>query len=40
MNFYVGGPLFVVFFLALGIALSLEQPTSSQRTTDDEAAAD
>jgi hypothetical protein len=29
MNFYVGGPLFVVFFLALGIALSLEQPTES-----------
>lgn len=26
MNFYVGGPLFVLFFLALGIALSLEQP--------------
>ena len=40
MNFYVGGPLFVVFFLALGIALSLEQPTSSQRTTEDEPAAD
>jgi hypothetical protein len=40
MNFYVGGPLFVVFFLALGIALSLEQPTSSQRTTEDEPVAD
>jgi hypothetical protein len=24
MNFYVGGPLFIVFFLALGVALSLE----------------
>ena len=30
MNFYVGGPLFVVFFLALGIALSLEQPTAPE----------
>ena len=34
MNFYVGGPLFVVFFLALGIALSLEQPTASLRSSD------
>ena len=25
MNFYLGGPLFIVFFLALGVALSLEQ---------------
>jgi hypothetical protein len=24
MNFYLGGPLFIVFFLALGVALSLE----------------
>jgi hypothetical protein len=39
MNLYVGGPLFVVFFLALGIALSLEQPTSDQPETDDESAA-
>jgi hypothetical protein len=39
MNFYVGGPLFVVFFLALGIALSLEQPTSDQPKTDDQPAA-
>ena len=29
MNFYVGGPLFVVFFAALGVALSLPQPTES-----------
>jgi hypothetical protein len=26
MNFYVGGPLFVAFFLALGVALSLPVP--------------
>ena len=25
MNFYVGGPLFVVFFAALGVALSLQR---------------
>ena len=25
MNFYLGGPLFIVFFLGLGVALSLEQ---------------
>ena len=25
MNFYLGGPLFIVFFLALGVALSLDQ---------------
>jgi hypothetical protein len=24
MNFFVGGPLFVIFFLALGIAISLQ----------------
>ncbi len=29
MNFYVGGPLFVVFFLALGIALSAPVTTSN-----------
>ncbi len=28
MNFYVGGPLFVVFFAALGVALSLQQPNA------------
>jgi hypothetical protein len=26
MNFYLGGPLFILFFVALGVALSLEQP--------------
>ena len=37
MNFYVGGPLFVVFFLALGIALSLEQqPGEAPATVGDE----
>jgi hypothetical protein len=37
MNFYVGGPLFVVFFLALGIALSLEQqPVEALAAVDDE----
>lgn len=36
MNFYVGGPLFVVFLLALGIALSLEQqPVEAPATVDD-----
>jgi hypothetical protein len=40
MNFYVGGPLFVVFFLALGIALSLEQPASGQLVTEDQPATD
>lgn len=37
MNFYVGGPLFVVFFLALGIALSLEEePVEAPTTAEDE----
>ena len=27
MNFYLGGPLFIVFFLALGVALSLDPET-------------
>ena len=36
MNFYVGGPLFVVFFLALGIALSLEQPAIDTPPTVDD----
>jgi hypothetical protein len=36
MNFYVGGPLFVVFFLALGIALSVEQqPVKAPTTVED-----
>jgi hypothetical protein len=34
MNVYVGGPLFVAFFLALGMALALEQPTA--QTTEAE----
>ena len=36
MNFYLGGPLFIVFFLALGVALSLErpdEPTSVEEAT-------
>jgi hypothetical protein len=34
MNFYVGGPLFVVFFAALGVALSLQrQDVESAETT-------
>jgi len=32
MNFYLGGPLFIVFFLALGIALSWEPAPSSEET--------
>jgi hypothetical protein len=38
MNFYVGGPLFVVFFLALGIALSLREKPAAETpaTVDDE----
>jgi hypothetical protein len=32
MNLYLGGPLFIVFFLALGIALCLDQPTEDQPT--------
>jgi hypothetical protein len=30
MNFYLGGPLFIIFFLALGVALSVEQPADQQ----------
>jgi hypothetical protein len=36
LNFYLGGPLFVVFFLALGIALALDQPVFDQPATADE----
>jgi hypothetical protein len=37
MNFYVGGPLFVVFFLALGVALSMDQqPVEAPATVGDE----
>ena len=31
MNFYLGGPLFIIFFLALGVALSLEQPAQDEQ---------
>jgi hypothetical protein len=40
MNLYVGGPLFVVFFLALGIALSLEQAAADEPQTAEGPAAD
>ncbi|WP_210086723.1 hypothetical protein [Mycobacterium sp. OAE908] len=33
MNFYLGGPLFIVFFLGLGVALSLDQ--AEPPATDD-----
>jgi hypothetical protein len=33
MNFYLGGPLFIIFFLALGVALSLEQTTQDEPAT-------
>jgi hypothetical protein len=39
MNFYLGGPLFIIFFLALGVALSLEQPVEDRSATVDEPAA-
>jgi hypothetical protein len=41
MNFYLGGPLFIVFFLALGIALSLEPEPAPVQQNDhvDDAAA-
>jgi hypothetical protein len=39
MNFYLGGPLFVAFFLAIGVALSLdEQVHRQQHATVDEPA--
>lgn len=34
MNFYVGGPLFVVFFAALGVALSMQRPTAASAETE------
>ena len=40
MNFYLGGPLFIVFFLALGVALSLDEPSVAEPATVDEAADD
>jgi len=30
MNFYLGGPLFILFFLGLGVALSLDEPVADQ----------
>jgi hypothetical protein len=36
MNFYLGGPLFIVFFLALGVALSLEQAAEGRPAATDE----
>lgn len=39
MNFYLGGPLFILFFLALGVALSLEQPPADRPDTVDESEA-
>jgi hypothetical protein len=38
MNFYLGGPLFIIFFLGLGVALSLEPTTEQQPATVDEPA--
>ena len=38
MNFYLGGPLFIIFFLALGVALSLDQTVQEQPATVDEPA--
>jgi hypothetical protein len=36
MNFYLGGPLFIVFFLALGVALSLDESADPAAAADDE----
>jgi len=36
MNYYLGGPLFIIFFLALGVALSLEQRAEDQPATVDD----
>jgi hypothetical protein len=36
MNFYLGGPLFIVFFLALGVALSLDNPVPERVSVADE----
>ena len=35
MNFYLDAPLFIIFFLALGVALSLEPTTVDPATVDD-----
>jgi hypothetical protein len=36
MNLYLGGSLFIVFFLALGVALSIDQPAPDQLVATDE----
>jgi len=36
MNFYLGGSLFIVFFLALGVALSQEQLAEDRPAAVDE----
>jgi hypothetical protein len=36
MNFYLGGPLFIVFFLALGIAMSIDQAESDRQAPPEE----
>jgi hypothetical protein len=38
MNFYLGGPLFIIFFLALGVALSLEPADTDEPASADESA--
>jgi hypothetical protein len=40
MNFYLGGPLFILFFLALGVALSLDPQPSHQPDAVEESAVD
>jgi hypothetical protein len=40
MNFYLGGPLFIVFFLALGVALSLDERAEEDRQATIEGRAD
>lgn len=40
MNIYLGGSLFVVFFLALGVALSWDEPSVDEAVTLDESADD
>jgi hypothetical protein len=36
MNLYLGGSLFIIFFLALGIALSIDQPVQDQLVVAEE----
>lgn len=38
MNFYLGGPLFILFFLALGVALSLDEQPGEQPEVAEEPA--